>query len=148
MKANANVLCLTEKSTSEKSACCSGVHSSLLIIAVLTSVCMYVYTCISSRSTLEHGANLIASVSFLTTYVGLLGRRISPAYGLNLHRTTQHRQNKDKYLCPKWDTKPRSSVRALKARPLHRAAMPLAQPLRVNNVQSETSKILGHRRSP
>jgi hypothetical protein len=55
--------------------------------------------------------------------VGLLGRVINSLQGLYLHRTTQHRKTRDKYPCPKWDSNPRSSVRAIEARASDRAAL-------------------------
>jgi hypothetical protein len=40
--------------------------------------------------------------------VGLLGGGISPAQGLYLHRTTQHRKTQTKHPCPEQDSNLRS----------------------------------------
>jgi hypothetical protein len=53
--------------------------------------------------------------------VGLPGRVISPSRGLYLHRTTQHRETKDRHPCPERDSKQRSTVRELKAHASDRA---------------------------
>jgi hypothetical protein len=59
---------------------------------------------------------------FLRRTVGQLGRMISWLQDLYVHRTTKHRKTKDKHLCPKRDSNPRSSVQALKSHAADRAA--------------------------
>jgi hypothetical protein len=57
---------------------------------------------------------LRGSLNNLRHMIAPLGRVVSPSQGLYLHRTAQHRETKDKHPCPKRDSKPRFSVRALK----------------------------------
>jgi hypothetical protein len=87
-------------------------------VCVCARVCMYVYFL---SQPLEHKATNGFLISLQHT-LWLLGQVISSSQGLYLHKTTQHRETKDKHACPEQDLNPWSTIQVLKAHASDHAA--------------------------